>query len=148
MADSSHYLRIVLDGVGYLLPSTASVTIEPREAMVSHDGPGPVAAWRRMRQGSAWPAYGVDAGFAPSRPAHWQRAVFLEGGRQPLGLVADEVHMLSGTDMHVAPFVPLGPAPTPFGHLINGAWVEGEKVTLVLDPPGLIGFLRSFGGAG
>ena len=63
-----------------------------------------------------------------------------------VGLVADDVRLLGRTDLHVVPFTPLGTPPTRFGHLFNAAWVDGQRVTLVLDPNGLIGFLRGLGG--
>lgn len=146
MADSSQYLRVVLDGTDYLLPSAASVAIEQRDGMVLESGSGPVVAWRQTRAGR-WPAYGLDAAFRPMRPARWQRAVFLEAAGQTVGLVAEDVNLLGRTDMHVAPFAPLGAAPTRFGHWFNAAWVDGHRVTLVLDPRSLLGYLRSLGGA-
>jgi hypothetical protein len=144
MADSSQYLRIVLDGSDYLLPSAASVAIEQRDSMALERTPGRVVAWRQSRSGR-WPAYGFDAAFRPASPEHWQRAVFLETSRQPVGLVADDVNLLGGTDMHVAPFAPPGPAPTRYGHWFNAAWIDGTRVTLVIDPRALVQFLQSLG---
>ncbi len=147
MADVGQYLRLVLDGADYLLPSTASVAIEQRDALVpAENGADPVLAWRQTRSGR-WPAYGLNASFAVSRPAHWQRAVFLDAAGQPIGVVADEVNLLGRGDMHVAPFRPLGAPPTRFGHLFNAAWVDGYRITFVIDPRSLAGFLRSLGGA-
>ena len=146
MADSSKYLCFVLQGTEYLLPSAASVAIEQRHVLFDDAGPGPVVAWRQTRQGR-WPAYGLDASFNPGRPKEWQRAVFLEADGRPVGLVTEEVHLLGRSDIQVTPFVPLGPPPTRFGHLFNAAWVDGHKVTLVVDPRGLVGFLRGLGGA-
>lgn len=142
MASPSHFLCIVLEGVDYLLPSHASAAIEQRDAMRAAAEPGGVIAWRETRQGR-WPAYGLDAGFRPARPAHWQRAVFFARGERPLGLVADDVRLLGRTEMQVAPFVPPGPAPTRAGHLFSGAWLDGERVVLVLDPRGLVGLLAN-----
>lgn len=138
----AQYLRVVLDGADYLLPSAASLAIEQREALLAQSGTGAVVAWRQTRNGR-WPAYGLSAAFAPKRPAHWQRAVFFDAGGQPVGLVADEVHLLGRPDMHVAPFRPLGVAPTRFGHFFNAAWVDGTRVTLVVDPQCLGAFLMS-----
>ncbi len=146
MADSSQYLCLILDQAEYLLPSVASVAIEQRDALISEKGLGAVVAWRQTRQGR-WPAYGLNASFQVSRPAHWQRAVFLDGGSAAVGLVADDVRLLGRTDLHVVPFAPLGPPPTRLGHLFNAAWVNGQSVTLVLDARSLVSYLRSLGGA-
>ncbi|HEX9811115.1 MAG TPA: hypothetical protein VGA88_03395 [Burkholderiales bacterium] len=146
MADSSQYLCLIVDQAEYLLPSNASVAIEQRDALTAERGLGAVVAWRQTRQGR-WPAFGLNAFFQVSRPAHWQRAVFLDGGTDAVGLVADEVRLLGRTDAHVVPFAPLGPPPTRFGHLFNAAWVDGQSVTLVLDPRSLVGYLRSLGGS-
>lgn len=142
MASPSSYLCVVLEGTDYLLPSSASAAIEQRDAMREAPGAGPVMAWRETRLGR-WPAYGMDSMFRPMRPAHWQRAVFFAHRERPLGLVADDVRLLGRTAMHIAPFVPPGPAPTPAGHLFNGAWLNGERVLLVLDPRGLLGLLAT-----
>lgn len=145
MADASQYLCLVLDGAEYLLPGAASVAIEQRDALLPEKGSGPLVAWRQTRQGR-WPAYGLGASLRPGRPANWQRAVFLDTGAVPLGLAADEVHLLGRTDLHVTPFTPLGPAPTRAGHFFSAAWVDGHKVTLVLEARSLVEFLRGLGG--
>lgn len=142
MPAPTHYLSIVLEGVEYLLPSRASAAIEQRDAMHEAPGPGPVVAWRETRAGR-WPAYGLDAHFRPVRPAAWQRAVFFAHGARPLGIVADDVRLLGRAEIEPAPFLPLGPAPTRFGHLFNGAWLEDERVLLVLDPQGVVGLLAA-----
>lgn len=144
MADSSQYLCLVLEGTEYLLPGSASVAIEQRDVLLPADNAGPLVAWRQTRQGR-WPAYGLSASLRPSRPGGWQRAVFLDSGAVPLGVVADEVHLLGRTDLHVTPFAPLGPSPTRFGHFFNAAWVDGHKVTFVLEPRSLVAFLRGLG---
>lgn len=145
MADAQ-YLRVVLDGADYLLPSAASLAIEQREILLPQTGSGPLVAWRQARN-ARWPAYGLNAAFEPTRPAHWQRAVFLDAAGTPVGLVADEVHLLGRPGMHVVPFRPLGAAPTRFGHFFNAAWVDGTRVTLVLNPQSLGPFLKNVGGA-
>lgn len=144
MADAQ-YLRVVLDRADYLLPSAASLAIEQREVLLPQNGSGALVAWRQARNGR-WPAYGLNAAFEPTRPAHWQRAVFLDAAGQPVGLVADEVHLLGRPDMHVAPFRPLGPAPTRFGHFFHAAWIDGGRVTLVINPQSLGAFLKNLGG--
>lgn len=147
MAESGQYLRMVLQGAAYLLPSGASFAIEQRDALVLDDGPGPVAAWRPMRQ-TRWPAYGLDKMLQPTRPRDWQRAVFIEAAPHPVGLVVDEVQLLGRDEVHVVTaFTPLGAPPTRFGHLFNAAWVDNHRATLVLDPKILVAYLRSLDGA-
>ena len=146
MAESGQFLCLIIDDAEYLLPGAASIAIEQRHALVAENVASPVIAWRQTRQGR-WPAYGITATLQRGRPANWQRAVFLAAGAQPVGLVADEVHLLGRTDIQVIPFTPLGPPPTRAGHLFNAAWVDGHKVTFVLDPRGLAELLRGFGEA-
>src|SRR5581483_5589450 len=106
------------------------------------NGAGPVLAWRQTRSGR-WPAYGLNASFAVSRPAHWQRAVFLDAAGQPIGVVADEVNLLGRGDMHVAPYRPRGAPPTRFAHLFIAAGADRDRPPYVIDPRSLAGSLRS-----
>lgn len=145
MAESSQYLRLVMDGAEYLLPGAASVAIEQRHALLPENGSGPLVAWRQSRQGR-WPAYGLSASLQPKRPGEWLRAVFLNGGATPVGLAVEEVHLLNRTDLHVTRFTPLGKPPTRAGHFFNAAWVDGHRVTFVLDPRSVVEWLRSLGG--
>jgi len=145
MAESSQFLCLILDQAEYLLPSAASVAIEQRDALAPDNGLGAVVAWRQTRQGR-WPAYGLNGSFQVSRPAHWQRAVFLGGGSATVGIVADDVRLLGRTDLSIVPFLPLGAPPTRTGHLFNAAWVDGQSVTLVIDPRSLVGYLQGLGG--
>lgn len=140
MADSSAYLRLVIDGTDYLLPGAASVAIEQRDKLTPEPGAGPIVAWRETRAGR-WPAYGLTRAFEFSRPGKWQRAVFLAAAPHPIGVVAEEVQLLGRVEMHIAPFAPLGAPPTPFGHFFNAAWVDGSHVTFVIDPRAVAGFL-------
>jgi len=100
----------------------------------------------RRRRGEVAAPGGRDGESGQEFTPQWQRAVFLGTGSSVVGLVADDVRLLGRTDLHVVPFTPLGTPPTRFGHLFNAAWVDGQRVTLVLDPNGLIGFLRGLGG--
>lgn len=146
MAESIQYLRLALQGAYYLLPSPASLAIEQRDALTLENGTGPLVAWRSSRQ-SRWPVYCLDAQLKPTRHNDWRRAVFVEGSNGGVGLAVDEAQLLAKSDMHIAPFVPLGAAPTRFGHLLNAAWVDGAGVTLALDPKALGTYLRSLGEA-
>lgn len=147
MADSRQYLRIGLQGVDYLLPSTASYAIEKREHLELGVPGERVVAWRNTPAGR-WPAYSVDADLNPLERLAWQRAVFLQAGPQPVGLVADELQVLSREEVRVEPFRPPGPAPTPAGHLFGGAWVRaGRAPALVFEPAALAVWLRQLGEA-
>lgn len=148
MADSTQYLRIELEGVEYLLPSDASLSIEQRENLttklmdehklgdVSH-----VTAWF-MSRSERWPAFYLGGDLKPGRPEDWQRAVFLDGGAHPIGLVADEVQLLPRADVHIEPLHVLGPAPTPAGPVFDYAWMRGDDMVMVLNPNGLVGYLK------
>jgi len=140
VAELNQYLRITFNGTGALLPSGASAAIEQRDALTPNAGRGKVTAWRTHR-GRRLPAYCLDQALQPVRRDDWVRAIFLDG----VGLVVDEIQMLGRTEASVQPFTPLGPAPTPVGHLYNGAWVEGQRATLVLDPRALVAYLQGLG---
>lgn len=146
MAEPNQYLRLQLQGVQYLLPSTSGFTIEQREGLLANSDPAsPIVAWRAVRN-SRWPAYCLDTGLKPARRDDWSRAVFIEATPHAIGLAVDDVHMLPRADTQVGPFTPLGPAPTRHGHLFAGVWVTGRRVTLVFDPKALIGYLQGLGG--
>lgn len=146
MAQPEHqFLRLVIGGSAFLLPSLMRYTIEQREALADNSAArSPVAAWRTVR-GTRWPAYSLGSDLMARAPGDWHRAVFLEARPQNVGIIVDEVQMLPRGETAVANFTPLGPAPTRFGHLFNGAWVSGREVTLVFEPTALIGYLQSLG---
>lgn len=147
MADSNQYLRLVIDGAPFLLPSVLRYTIEQRDGLVPNDAPGgPVAAWRAIKNGR-WPAYALDKGLRVARaPAGWQRALFLEAApTSTVGLVVNEVHLLARGDVQVTNFTPPGPPPTSHGHLFAGAWLHDGRVTLVFEPRALIAYLQGLG---
>ena len=147
MADNRQFLRIGLQGADYLLPGTASFAIEKRENLEDGEPGALIAAWSVTPRGR-WPAYSVDSDLDPYPRSAWQRAVFLQGQMQPLGLVADELQLLGRDEVRVERFRPLGPEPTPLGHLFNGAWVRpGRPPLLVFDPRALAEYLRRLGGA-
>ena len=141
MADSRQYLRVGLQGADYLLAGTASFAIEKREQLEINPDGGLIAAWWATPRGRA-PAYSVDANLQPLARGDWQRAVFLQS--EGVGLLADELQLLSRDEVRVEPFRPLGPAPTRAGHLFNGAWTRaGQMPVLVFDAAVLAHWLRS-----
>lgn len=145
MADPNQYLRVQLGGVSYLLPSTAGFTIEQRENLIANKSPeGNIAAWRSVRS-TRFPAYCLDANLRVTRHHQWHRAVFLEAKPQAVGLVADEVQLLPRAETTISPFTPLGLPPTHAGHLFSGAWVTGNRVTLVFDAKALASYLQGLG---
>jgi len=142
LADNRQYLRIGVQGVDYLLPGSASFAIEKREHLQVDTSGGIIVAWR-VASGTRAPAYSVDADLHPLARSSWQRAVFLQGDAQPVGLIADELQLLAREDVRVEPFRPLGPAATRSGHLFGGAWVRpGYAPMLVFEARVLSEYLR------
>lgn len=134
MVESGQFLRLGLSGSNYLLPSSAGFSIEQRENLVVNDDPRvKVTAWRMDKSGR-WPAFYLNAELKLKRQGGWQRAVFLEGHPHPVGLITDELQLLPRADVHIEPFTPLGPMPTPAGHLFSGAWIRGTQLILVFEP--------------
>ncbi len=145
MADSKQYLRLVVAGVDYLLPSTAGFTIEQRENLqVNNVASGRVSAWRVTRN-NRWPAYALDREFQVTRPSNWQRAVFVEAAPHAIGVIVDDVHLLPRAQAQVSPFTPLGKPATPAGHLFSGAWVTEKQVIFMLHPQALVAYLQGTG---
>jgi len=141
MADTDHYLRIVLGGAEYLLPGR-NFTIEQRDALVpAEPGEAPVLAWRE-RGMQRDPVYGLGPDFQLDRKARGARAVFIEG-QMPIGLVGDEIQLLTRR-IRTEPFTPPGPPPGS-RHLFDAAWTEGGRPVLVLDTAAFLAFLRSAG---
>lgn len=147
-SESTQYLRLGLDGVEFLLPSEASLSIEQRDNLVTTlrdaDGAGNAAnvtAWYVVRS-ERWPAFYLGGDLRPSRGAGWQRAIFLEGGAHPIGLIADEVQLLPRSEMRIEPFQPLGPAPTPAGAVFDCAWMRGDETVFVFNPKALVAYLK------
>lgn len=146
MADNRQYLRIAFTGTDYLLPGSAGFAIEKRETLEPGSPGSPVAAWHDTPHGRV-PAYSLDAELNLFPRHGWQRAVFLQG--QPrVGIVADELQLLAREDVRIEMFRPLGPPPTPSGHLFSGAWVRpGRAPVLMFEPRALADYLQRFGGA-
>lgn len=141
MTGSEKYLLIAFAGQAFLLPSSASFAIEQREVLVVNDsGAGSVVAWWET-SGKRLPVYHLDADLKFVRNDDWQRAVFLNAQPRPIGLAANEIHLLTHADVRVEPFHPLGQAPTRGGQLFSAAWVQGTEVTLVFEPRALATYL-------
>lgn len=147
MADTNQYLRLTIGNTYYLLPSSIRYSIEPRDGLTANDSStSPVAAWRVFRNGR-WPAYALDANLRPARPpADWQRALYLESSPgHTIGLIVSDAHLLSRGEVQAVVFTPPGPPPTPAGHLFTHAWVNENRVTLVIEPRTLIAYLNGLG---
>ncbi len=145
MNEPQQYLRLVLQGVEYLLPSTAGFSIEQRDTLtLNRSSDSDVTAWRTVRTGR-WPAYSLDAELRVTKRDDWQRAVFIDALPKAVGLIVDEVQMLPRAETQVAPFVPLGAPVLKRGHVFAGAWVTGKRVILVFDPNVLVAYLQSLG---
>lgn len=129
----------------YLLTGGASLSIDQRDQLeINADTTGQVSAWR-SHDGARWPAYCLDRELRVSRREDWERAIFLDAMPHPVGLVVDQVQLMSQGEAEVVGFVPLGPPPTRIGHLFTGAWVRGTQVLLVFDPSALTAYLQSLG---
>lgn len=139
---SAQYARVQLHGVNYLLPGDR-LFVETRDALEPNTDGGQVIAWRNADTGR-WPVFAVDRAFALTSPRQWQKAVFVGTDTAGIGLIADDVQLLSRSDIQLSPFAPLGPPATEHGHLFNGAWVEGRAVTLVLDAKVMVAYLGGF----
>lgn len=142
MADHRQYLRLRLLNADYLLPGASGFAIEKREALEVNPEGGLIAAWRNQK-GTRSPAFSLDAELNPVSRSLWQRAIFLQATGQTVGLVADELQLLTREDVRVEPFQPLGQAPTRVGHLFSGAWVRsGHMPMLVFEPAVLASWLK------
>lgn len=146
MAAPRQYLHIRVGGLDYLVTSAASFAIEQGEHLTRNDSPrGNVVAWRTFR-GRRVPVYSLDENLRPVRPREFARAVFLEGAPgEAAGLVVEDVHLLPEAEAPVQPFAPLGPGPTPAGHLFSGAALNDKRVTLALEPRAFVPYLLSLG---
>ncbi|MFQ5935539.1 MAG: hypothetical protein ACE5LB_03920 [Acidiferrobacterales bacterium] len=145
MPQSNKYLQFSLGGAVFLLPGSASLTIDTRDSLATNGAERTkVCAWRT--EGSErWPAYALDRNLRVSHGEHWERAIFLPASPHPVGLAARDVQLLPGGEFEAVPFTPIGPAPTRAGHLFNAAWVRETEVTLIFDPNALAVFLLSLG---
>ncbi len=124
MAKAKQYLRVQIGDGLFLLPGASGYAIEQRENLNTADATGPVAAWRAVRN-RRLPAYSLDGVLKPATRDNWQRAIFIESASADgAGFVADDVHLLAEEEVTVASFEPLGPPPTPAGHVFGGAWIS------------------------
>ncbi len=133
MAGENEYLRIDFGGAAFLLPGRASLAVEQRENLLVNEGGGAVGAWRAAGK-DRWPAFCLDRNLQLLSGGGWQWAVFLQFDPHPVGLVADEVQLLPGSEVLVESFTPPGTAPTRKGHLFCGASVGGGQVLFEFDP--------------
>lgn len=140
------YLRLTIDDIAFLLPSTASLAIEKREGLSSSSDSTLVAAWRDS-PGGRWPAYSLDTQLQPAPRPNWARAVYLSAAPNPVGLVTDEIQLVPTDQLQIVPFHPPGPLPTSLGPVFNGAHVESDRVLLVLNANAFASYLISLGDA-
>ena len=144
MRTQAQYARLQLHGANYLMPSSVGLVIEQRDALQPNTEGGNATAWR-TRHEVRWPAFSLDPTFKLTQRKQWNRALFLEAGANSVGVIVDEVQMLSRADIQISAFTPLGAPPTRHGHLFKGAWVEGRQATLVIDPQTFLAYLQGFG---
>jgi len=139
------FLRIQIGTAEYFLPSGTSVAIEKRETLVMDTSRSIVSAWRESSAGR-WPAYCVDDDLIPSLRQDWVRAVFVQAQPRPIGIIGDEIQLVTVDSLDVTPFTPLGPPATSAGHLFSAAYVRGDSVSMVLEPQALVSYLTALGG--
>ena len=148
MADPNQYLRLRLGNASFVLPSGSGFSIEQRENMsINQSSDGNVACWRSVHS-TRLPAYCLDGMLRVTRHDDWQRAVFLDATPHAVGLVVDEVQILSRAETVISPFTPPGLPPTRAGHLFSGALVTDNRVALVFNPAALVAYLQSLGEQG
>lgn len=143
MNDLKQYLRVVIGGVTFLLSNEQRHSIEERGSLVANTNPASKAAvWWPAKSGR-WPAFALGADLRPAPPpATWQKALFLETPRATVGMIVGDIQLLLRGQAMVNPFTALGPAPTRHGPLFTSAWVHDGRVSLVLEPKALIGYLE------
>lgn len=144
MADKQ-FLRLKIGEAEYFLPSGTSVAIEKRETLTMDTSRSIVSAWRESSAGR-WPAYCVDDDLIPSLRQDWVRAVFVQAQPRPIGIIGDEIQLVTIDSLDVTPFTPLGPPATSAGHLFSAAYVRGDSVSMVLEPQALVSYLTALGG--
>ncbi|MDA8364842.1 MAG: hypothetical protein M0Z84_13760 [Gammaproteobacteria bacterium] len=140
MAEDAQYLRIDIAGAPFLLASRTDLIIEQRENLAVDEGSGAVRAWR-LSGLDRWPAIGLDHSLRPLAGDSWRQAVFFGFGPHPVGLVVDDVQILTQS-VGVERFTPLGPAPTDSGHLFSGIWIRDGQIVLRFEADALAAFLR------
>ncbi len=141
MVSSAQFLLFRIGDTSYLVPGSATVAIDKRDSLSRDDsGQGGICAWRTGGT-ERWPVYLLDAQLRPSGGGHWERAIFLPASPHPVAIAANAVQLLPQSEVSTVSFRPLGPPPTPAGHLFNAAWVHDANVILVFDPGALALFL-------
>ena len=121
------------------------MAIEKRETLAMDTSRSIVSAWRESSAGR-WPAYCVDDDLIPSLRQDWVRAVFVQAQPRPIGIIGDEIQLVTVDSLDVTPFTPLGPPATSAGHLFSAAYVRGDSVSMVLEPQALVSYLTALGG--
>lgn len=147
MAEGNQYIRIRIRNTSFLIPAAASLGIESRDSLeVNSSGNGNAVAWKVVGT-SKWPAFALDENMNVTRGNAWEQVVYVQGDNQAIGLAAENIQMIARTDIHVEPFIPVGPAPVSGQHVFSSAWIEGNNPILMFEPKALASYLTAVGGA-
>ncbi|MHB1528499.1 MAG: hypothetical protein ACYDDA_01165 [Acidiferrobacteraceae bacterium] len=141
--DGGQYLRLSVGGTEFLLPSGASVAVEPREQLTTETGHRYIVAWHAALS-DRWPVFHLEGDLSTRSDRPWAHAVFIDAKPFPVGLTAEEILLLP-RDLRVESFMPPGRPPTAAGSVFSGAVVQGVEVQLLLDPLALAAYLQHLG---
>ncbi|MHB1515728.1 MAG: hypothetical protein ACYCVY_08470 [Acidiferrobacteraceae bacterium] len=141
--DGGQYLRLSVGGTEFLLPSGASIAVEPREQLTAETGHRYIVAWRAVLS-DRWPVFHLEGDLSTRSERPWAKAVFIDAKPFPVGFTTEDILLLP-RDLRVEPFTPLGRLPTTAGPVFSGAVVRGEEVQLLLDPLALAAYLQYLG---
>ncbi|MDH5632288.1 MAG: hypothetical protein OEZ10_04755 [Gammaproteobacteria bacterium] len=142
----AQFLKVTVGNSVYLLPGKASLGIVQKDKLMLNGAGGNIVGWKQDASGR-WPAYALTEDWAVDSSASWERAVFIPGSPSPIGIGANTVEMMTNVDIEPQQFTPAGPAPSRFGHLFNAVWVDDGVTHLVINPPGVAGYLSTVGGS-
>lgn len=137
---ASQYLQFRVGGQDFLLPSQASIAIEPQAQLLPESGHPFVAAWRAVLS-DRWPVFHLEASLAERGRDSWEKAIFVDAKPFPVGLAASQLFLLP-KETRIEVFLPPGDAPTTAGPLFSAARVEGKKVTLAFSATALVLYLK------
>ncbi len=141
---TDQYLRLVIGGAGFLLPSSASLAIEPMDQLTADADHPHIVAWRVVRP-DRWPVFHLEADLQSRATGSWSKAVFIDAKPFPVGFAVADLLLLP-REFRVEPFNPPGAAPTPLGPIFSGASVQEEGILFLLEPLAFAAYLKQLGG--
>ncbi len=145
MAEDNQFILIRIRNTTFLLPASASLGIEQREALEINSGGGNAVAWKVVGV-NKWPAYALDEDLKLTSGNAWERVVYVKDGENIVGLAAENIQIMNRDDIQVRPFTPVGPGPGSGRHVFSSAWIEGNTPVLMFEPSALASHLTLAGG--